>query len=117
MNPQETNPTNVQNSQKFEHHKGFFILNYDPIMTENHIVNVLEQYQLIEFKSGGKIDLRDVVFWHAAFKNGMLKIIVYDIKNKVLIQKIHDINNPDDATDWFLISEDYFGGELLEFQF
>ena len=40
-----------------------------------------------------------------------------DIKNKVVIQKIHDIEKPYEYSNWFLISKDYFGGELLEFLF
>lgn len=108
---------NILNTENFQHRKGYFIIEADPIMTENFIVNVLEQYQLVEFRSGGEIKLRDVMFWHAALKQGMLKILVYDVHNKIVIQKMHDIERPNNYSDWFLISEDYFGDDMLEFQF
>ena len=104
-------------SEKFKARKGCFIIDFDPIMTENQIVAIEQEYQLVEFKSGGEIKVRDVVFWLGSLKRGMLKILCYDINNKIVIQKIHDVGKLNNYSDWFLISEDYFGAELLEFEF
>lgn len=98
--------SNAQSSQKFEE--------ADPIMTEN--LNGMEQYLLVEFGSGGRIDYRDVVFWSATMKNGILKIILYDLGNKVVITKMYDTERPDKYSSWFLISQDYFDGEVVKFQ-
>ncbi len=119
MNPKFLNQikkTDALNTQKFEARKGFFIIEADPVMTENQIVNIEQVYQLVEFKTGGDIQLRDVVFWHANMKIGMLKLIVYDISNKVVISKMYDTRRPYNYSDWFLIEPEVFDGELLEFQ-
>jgi len=114
INPRE-NP-NVLNTQKFEKRKGYFILNFDMIITENYIVNVEQQYQLIAFKAHGEIELRNVSFWHAAIKNNYLKIIVYDLNNKVVLQRQHDLNKPRYNNDWFIIDPEVFEDDLLEFE-
>lgn len=109
--------TDVHCTQKFEHRKGYFIIEADPIMTdENQIVNIEQEYLLIEFRSGGRIDYRDVVFWHANMKQGMLKIVLYDLGNKVVITKMYNTKRPYEYSGWFLISPDYFDGELVVFQ-
>ena len=105
----------VQNTYRFESGKGYFIIEAYPIMTENQILCIEQEYTLVEFKSDCRIDYKQVVFWYASSKDGILKLICYDFNNKIVIQKIHDIKNPD--SDWFLISEDFFDGQLLEFDF
>ncbi len=108
---QNHNPNDLI-TDRFQHHKGFFIIDVDCIMTENQVVNVRGIYMLVEFLEGGDIRYRDVEFWHAVLKNGLLKIIVYDIGNKALITRIHDMNKGSYSCDWFLISEDVFNNEI-----
>jgi len=84
INNQCENPNDLV-KEKFQHHKGFFIIDADCIMTENQVVNVRGAYQLVDFLDGGDIQYRQVEFWHAVLKNGLLKIVVYDIGNKSLI--------------------------------
>ncbi len=112
----QQNP-NVQNTDKFQHHKGFFVLDFDCILTKNQIVNVQEEYQLVDFTKGEGIQSRVVIFWHALTKGNYLKIIVYDIANKVVIQRLHDLTNPEFQCDWFLINNDVFEEDILEFEF
>ena len=70
------------------------------------MATVLDTYTLVEFKDGGGIDYRTVMFWHAVLKDEYLKIIVYDINNKILITKMHNIETEDsENTDWFLIDD------------
>ena len=70
------------------------------------MATILGTYTLVEFKDGGGIEYRTVMFWHASLKDGYLKIIVYDINNKVLITKLHNIETEDsESTDWFLIED------------
>ena len=108
--------SNVQSNHKFEHRKGYFIIEADPIITENQIVNIEEKFKLVEFGSGGRINYRDVVFWQAKMKKSMLEIVVYDLVNKVVIAKMYNTKRPNEYSSWFLISEDYFDGEVVEFQ-
>ena len=70
------------------------------------MATVLDTYTLVEFKDGGGIEYRTVSFWHASLKDQYLKIIVYDINNKILITKLHNIKAEDsESTDWFLIED------------
>ena len=120
MKPDSLKPSenaNVLNTHKFEHRKGYFIIEADPIMTENQVVSIEHEYQLVEFGSAGKIDLRTVIFWFASLKQNVLKITCYDLDKKIVITKIHDFDTPENYSDWFLISNDFFGDELLEFCF
>ena len=81
------------------------------------MATVLDTYNLVEFKDGGGIEYRTVMFWHASLKDGYLKIIVYDINNKILITKLHNTEASDHAsTDWFLIEDRVFKDEILEFE-
>ena len=115
INPRE-NPNDL-NTQEFEHRKGYFIIqNCDQIMTENNILNIEQVYDLVEFGSGGKIDLRTVIFWYASLKQGVLRIICYDACNKVVISKMYDTQRPSDYSGWFLLSKDFWDNELLEFE-
>ena len=109
--------TNVQNTDKFQHHKGFFVLDFDCIMTKNQIVTVQEKYQLVDFTEGEGIQLREVIFWHALMKGNYLKIIVYDPDNKIVIQRLHDLTKQEFQCNWFLIEEDVFEDDILEFGF
>lgn len=90
----------------FQRLKGFFILDFLPVMTRFQIVEVLNTYTLVEFKDNFGIDYRTVMFWHAMLKDEFLQIICYDINNKILITKLHNIESSDKAgTDWFLIDD------------
>lgn len=115
--PQSEHYLNVQNTDKFQHYNGFFVLDFECIMTKNQIVNVKEEYQLVDFTNGEGIQLREVVFWHALIKDSFLKIIVYDPNDKVLIHRLHDLTKPKYHCDWFLIEEDVFEDDILEFGF
>ena len=96
----------VNNVLGFQRLKGFFILDFLPIMTRYQMATVLDTYSLVEFKDGGDIEYRKVMFWHALLKDGYLKIIVYDINNKILITKLHNIKAEEsEYTDWFLIED------------
>jgi len=102
----------------FQQLKGFFILDFLPIMTRFQMATVLNLYTLVEFKDGGGIEYRTVMFWHAVLNDGYLKIIVYDIRNKILITKLHNIESEEsETTDWFLIEDEVLKDELLEFEF
>ncbi|MFO7853466.1 MAG: hypothetical protein R6X28_13560 [Bacteroidales bacterium] len=113
---EEQNP-NVLDTVRFQHHNGFFIIDIDCIITKNQIINVQEHYQLVDYTSGGGVELREVVFWHALLKGNYLKIIVYDIQNKIVIQRYHDLTKPKYTCDWFLLEEDFFEDDILEFGF
>lgn len=115
--PQSKHYINVQNTDKFQHHKGFFVLDFECIITKNQIVNVQGEYQLVDFTNGEGIQLREVIFWHALLKESHLKIIVYDPNNKVVIQRTHDLTTTEFQCDWFLIEEDVFEDDILEFGF
>jgi hypothetical protein len=112
LNNRNQNP-NTLITDKFQHHKGFFIIDADCIMTDNQVVTIREIYQLVDFLNGGDIQYRDVEFWHALLKNDWLKIIVYDIGNKAIITRIHEMNKSNYSCDWFLISEDVFEDEIM----
>jgi len=110
----QSRPHVLNNALGFQRLKGFFILDFLPFMTRFKMATVLDTYVLLEFKEDFKIDYRTVMFWHASLKNEFLKIIVYDIYNKVLITKLHNIETEDqDFTDWFLIDTDIFKNEML----
>ena len=117
MNPDtqyQPQTAEVSNALGFQRLKGFFILDFMPIMTRHQMATVLETYTLVEFKNGGGIEYRTVMFWHALLKNEYLKIILYEINNKVVITKLHNIETEDtDYTDWFLIDTDIFKNEML----
>ena len=108
---QSHNPNDLI-TDSFQHHKGFFIIDADCIMTDNQVVNIRSTYMLVEFLNGGDIRYRDVEFWHAVMKDGWLKIIVYDIENEAIVTRIHDMNGLRHSCDWFLISEDVFENEI-----
>ncbi len=74
-------------------------------------------YQLVDFKDGGEIQYRDVVFWHSNLEDNYLKIIVYDISNKVVIKRLNDLTKPKYHNDWFLIENEVIDDELLAFDF
>ena len=99
---------NVQNANIIERHRGFYIITDDCVITKNQIVTVMEQYQLVAFKEHGEIELRNIVFWHAAIDGKFLKLICYDLDNKVVIQKLHDLTRSKYENDWFLIEPDVF---------
>ncbi len=102
----QTQTAEVSNALGFQRLKGFFILDFLPIMTRYQMATVLDLYTLVEFKGGGGIEYRTVMFWHAVLKDEYLKIIVYDISNKILITKMHNIETEDsDFSDWFLIED------------
>ena len=84
-------------------------------MTKNQIVHLQDQYQLVDFIEGGNIQFREVVFWHALIKDNYLKIVVYDIINKTVIQRLHDLTKPQYHCDWFLIEDGFFEEDLLDF--
>ena len=115
-NTQRLNP-NVLDTDKFQCHKGFFVIDDICIMTKNQIVTIMNNYQLVEFLDAGGIRLREVVFWYSVITGTYLKIIVYDVNNKVLVQKLHDLTKPKYDNDWFLIEEGIFDDDLLEFDF
>lgn len=105
---------NINNTDGFLRLKGFFILDYDCIMTNDYqIVNVLNHYLLVDFKNGGKIEYRTVMFWNALVKDGYLKIVVYDIKNHIIISRMHNIEKINSYCNWILIDENIFENELL----
>ena len=108
---QNHNP-NALITDRFQHHKGFFIIDADCIMTDNQVVTVRDVYELVDFLDDGGIQYRQVEFWHAVLKNGLLKIIVYDIGNKNILTRIHRMNKPSYSCDWFLISEAVFENEI-----
>jgi hypothetical protein len=108
---QNHNP-NALITDKFQKHKGFFIIDARCIMTEGQIVNVRSIYMLVEFLDGGDIQYRDVEFWHAVMKGDWLKIIVYDIENEAIVTRIHDMTKDSYSCKWFLISEDVFENEI-----
>ncbi|AHW61439.1 hypothetical protein SAMN05444285_106108 [Draconibacterium orientale] len=98
--------------------KGFFILDYDCIMTnDSQIVNVLSHYLLVEFEDGGKIKYRTVMFWHALVKDGYLKIIVYDINKQVIITRLHNIDKTNSICNWVLLDKNIFKDDRLESDF
>jgi len=81
------------------------------------MATVLDTYTLVEFKDGGGIEYTTVMFWHAVLNDGYLKIIVYDINNKILITKLHNIESEEsETTNWFLIDDSVFEDEILEFK-
>ena len=114
LKPRE-NP-NVQNANIIERHRGFYIITDDCVITKNQIVTVMEQYQLVDFRKYGDIELREVVFWYCAIKGKYLKIICYDLDNKVVIQRLHDLTNPKYENDWFIIEPEIFEDDILEFE-
>ena len=69
----------------FQRLKGFFILDYDCILTRHQVVDVLGQHLLVDFEDDGLINYRTVSFWHAFLKDKYLNIIAYDIRNKTII--------------------------------
>ena len=97
---------NVLNTNGFQHRKGYFIIDSDNIMTEKQVVTVTQEYQFIEFGDGGHIRVRDVMFWHAVVKDNVVKIILWDIKNKMIVSKILFLDKKDITYDWFLISDE-----------
>lgn len=108
----------AQGTDGFLRLKGFFILDYDCIMTnDSQIVNVLGHYLLVEFESGGKIKYRTVMFWHALVKDGYLKIIVYDINNQVIITRLHNIDKTNSICNWVLLDKNIFKDDRLESDF
>ena len=122
MNTKSNSPRpnpNVLNTNKFEHHKGFFVIDDDCIMTKNQIVTIMNTYQLVEFLDNVEAGIRqrEVVFWYAVITGTYLKIIVYDLNNKVLVQKLHDLTKYKYDNDWFLMEEDIFDDDLLEFDY
>lgn len=108
---QSQNPNDLI-TDRFQKHKGFFIINTDCIMTDNQVVTVRELYDLVTFLDGGGIEFVKIEFWHALIKDGWLKIIGYDIGNKVIVSRIHDMKAVNASCDWFLISEDVFENEI-----
>ena len=108
---------NTLNTEKFLHLKGFFYIDSECIMTENKIINVLEQYDLIEFRDGGGIVMRDVRFWHALMKNNVLKIVVNDTDSNKVLHRTHCTNDESVPCDWLLVEKNYFNDDLLEFDF
>jgi hypothetical protein len=104
----------TSNALGFQRLKGFFILDFLPIMTKFQIATVLNTYVLLEFKEDFEIEYRTVMFWHASLKDEYLKILLYDFNNKIVISKLHNIETEDtDYTDWFLIDTDIFKNEML----
>ncbi len=119
MRPDSHTPrenTDVQNVNIMERHRGFYIITNDCVITKNQIVTVMEQYQLVDFRKYGEIELRNIVFWHAAIDGKFLKLICYDLDNKVVIQKLHDLTRSKYENDWFLIEPEVFEDDILEFQ-
>ena len=112
MKPELHQPPVDPNRYRFQKIKGFFIIDYDCVMTECQVVNVLETYTLVEFTDNYGIEQRDVMFWHALITDGYLKIIVYDINNHIIITRLYDISSSD--CNWFIIDDNAFKKELLE---
>ncbi len=111
MNTQDLNPTTDQNTlttEKFLHLKGFFVIDYSCIFTENKIVRVQEEYDLLDFLDNGNLNERPVRFWTAILKGYNLKIIVLDTKTGELLHRSHRLDNEDIPCDWLLIEKDYF---------
>jgi hypothetical protein len=100
----------------FQRLKGFYIMDYDCIMTRHQVVDILGQYLLVNFEDGGLIRYCTVSFWFASIKDEFLKIIVYDIKNKIIISRLHNIEDADANCDWLLIDEHTFQEDILEFE-
>lgn len=106
----------------FQRLKGFYILDYDCVLTRHQVVDVLGQYLLVDFEDDGLIKYRTVSFWHASLKDEYLKIVVYDISNKVIISRLHNISDTDAHCNWVLMDTDILESEnknddLLEFDF
>lgn len=112
IHDQNQNPNDLV-TDRFQHHKGFFIIDADCIITRNQVVDIRGEFQLVDFRSGGEIQYRKVEFWHAVMKDGWLKIIAYDIGNKTILTRIHPMNKVYATCDWFLISEDFIEEEPL----
>lgn len=106
----------------FQRLKGFYILDYDCVMTRHQVVDVLGHYLLVDFEDGGLIKYRTVSFWFGSLKDEYLKIIVYDIQNKIIISRLHNIEDPDAHCNWVLMDTDFLESDnkntdLLDFDF
>lgn len=89
--------------------KGFIIT--DPsIICSHQLVVVSDSYCLVEFLTGGDINVRTVSFINALQEGLKLKIFVLDLKTNELLQYVHSINNS--ITDWVL-TDLFQGNELL----
>ena len=106
----------------FHRLKGLYILDYDCILTRHQVVDVLGQYLLVDFEEAGLITYRTISFWFGSIKDEYLKIICYDISNKVIISRLHNIKDPDAHCNWVLMDTDFLesdnrNDDLLEFDF
>lgn len=99
---------------RFQKHKGCYVIDYECIATRLQLVYVLKTYSLVEFMDDSGIKVRTVMFWHAIFKDGCLKIVVYDIRNHDIIIKTYDVDK-DSNPDWFLYDQDILNQEMNDF--
>ena len=121
MKSELLNPNAFPNTlvkEKFLHLENCFYANFECIMTENNIINILQFYDLIEFRDDGGIDIRNVKFWTAIMKNDILKIIVFDLESRRVLHRTHCTNDDKIPCDWILMAKDYLEeDDLLDFDF
>ncbi len=103
-------------TSKFLHLDGFFVIDSECIFCENKAVFVQDIYDLIEFRDGGGIDIRDVRFWTAMLKDDVLKIVVRDTESNQVLHRTRPFND-EAPCDWLLVEKNYFNADLLEFEF
>ena len=55
VTPKQRQNQDIIKTGKFQRHKGFFLIDFDCIMTKNQLVTVMANYQLVDFRDGGEI--------------------------------------------------------------
>ena len=125
MNPQETNSTNVQNTltpEKFQHLKGFFVIDAPCILSNKKNVYAEDIYDLVDFFDNGELYVRTVKFFDAYLRGYVVTIVLLDLKSGEFIKRKHRLNNDSLPCDWVLMPANNpkpkdNNDELLEFEF
>lgn len=85
-----------------------FYVNSNCILATKKIITIGKEYAVVDNTSGTKVKMREVILVDCYYKNGIIHLIVRDIRTQRVFTLDHALEYPENECSWVLIDINYF---------
>lgn len=85
-----------------------FFVNSSCILATKKIMTNGKEYLLADYSSGTNVKITNVLLADCYYRNGILHLIVRDIRSQIVSTLDHCIEYPERDCTWLLVDMDYF---------